>query len=77
MACSITAFLIARIMSKVGQILKFKSWTSLRLTAVIAISWQLGLDLCPVSPANDADPALRPHYYWPWQWASCYPQQWQ
>lgn len=38
--------------------MKFTSRMALRLTASVGITCQLGLDLCPVSTTNDADPAL-------------------
>jgi hypothetical protein len=61
MGIEITPQMLARMASKIVEILKFKNSANLRLAAVVTINWQLGLDVCPASSADGADPTLRPH----------------
>lgn len=58
MAIAITTLFVTQQASKGMLLLKFKSSLALRLTASVSIICQLGLDLCPVSPADGADPVL-------------------
>ena len=60
MLVAITILLSTRVSRKVVQILKFKSWAALRLTAAISLEGHIRLDQSPVSPTQDTD--LAPFY---------------